>query len=239
MADWEDVNKHARRLQSQLDSKLNEYEIFVAKLGAPGSGGSPGSTSADNVDHDVLSADINRLLEQFAAVGQRVAAVGERVAAVGGGCKAVSSAECTQRSSSIQEAIAHFSKEFHRKQRIYRHNVNRSRLFGDLAVSSPENGGLRPRAGEQLVREQKSIYQSINIVDDLIGTASATSRSMEDQKTRLSNITREMNMVMTRFPALNQMITQISRHKNRDMIVLSIVIASCMAFTVVYKMTQR
>lgn len=213
--EWENLNKKARRLQSQLFNKLSTYEQI---------------DGGDDVDHEIQGYEIERLLSQLDAVANTMTVTFDGT-----------TSEWNQRMRIVREAHNSFSSDFYRQKKILRQTLARQELFGRRSHHDQHGGGsgqLRPRsAADQLMREQKSVYQSISIVDDLIGTASATHSALDEQKDRLSGTAKTLRLALNRFPVINQTVNSIARHKNRDMIVLSFVIAVCFFFTVVYKLT--
>lgn len=212
--DWEDLNKKARRLQSQLFNKLSAYEQIVGGNG---------------VDNELQEYEVERLLSQLDAVANTMSVT----------CKG-SRSELNERMRLIREAHTSFSSDFYRQKKNLHRTIARKELFGGHQSDHGDNSGgqLRPRsAADNLAREQRSVYQSINIVDDLIGSASATHSALDEQKDRLSGTTKALKHALARFPVINKTVNAISRHKNRDMIVLSLVIAVCLFFTVFYKMS--
>jgi len=89
--EWENLNKKARRLQSQLFNKLSTYEQI---------------DGGDDVDHEIQGYEIERLLSQLDAVANTMTVT----------CDGTTP-EWNQRMRIVREAHNSFSSDFYRQKK--------------------------------------------------------------------------------------------------------------------------
>jgi hypothetical protein len=111
--------------------------------------------------------------------------------------------------------------------------MQRRELFGEA-----RDNALRPRT-EQLLKERSSLHSSIEMTNALIGTARRAHSGLEDTREVLSGTSGRLGKVNSRFPALGEIIGQIQRSRQRDTIVLSLLVGVLMFVTFAYVLLRR
>ena len=108
--------------------------------------------------------------------------------------------------------------------------LQRQELFGNANGSS---NSLRPRT-ELLLREKNGLHTSIEMTDSLIGSARRARDQLGDTREVFGGVTQRVGKINHTLPGVGDVIGKIGRSKQRDMIVISILIASLMFFTLLY-----
>jgi Golgi SNAP receptor complex protein 1 len=118
---------------------------------------------------------------------------------------------------------------------IYTHKQQHSlnQLQQSINHRGGASSGMRPRA-EILLREKNALHSSLQLTDDTIEQALNARNRLNNQTTMFGQISGKIKDVGGRFPQVNNLITRIQRSKQRDMLVMACVIASCMCFTIFY-----
>lgn len=87
---------------------------------------------------------------------------------------------------------------------------------------------------EDLLEEQTSLIQSMRGTDDALEMAKSSHESALRQGARLRNARTGVLGIASEIPLVNSVITRIERLKKRDMIILSLTMAICMFFIILY-----
>lgn len=99
--------------------------------------------------------------------------------------------------------------------------------------SSSSTSGLRPRT-ELLLREQSSLGNSSRMADDAIAQVQAARANLQAQARTVMGAAGKLGTAAKKMPVINSLITSIGRKKKKDMIVIAVTLAVCMALMVMY-----
>jgi hypothetical protein len=94
-----------------------------------------------------------------------------------------------------------------------------------------------PNADEQkhLLRERGMVEDSLNQMDNLIGSISATRQQFGDQTDRLRGFTGVMGKVNAMFPGMDNLIGKIGTRKRMESLVLMATVAVCITVIIFVK----
>ena len=249
------VNKQARRLEGELEVKLQALAKLAAGLDAPpvyrvggaagggygggsgsGSGGAGGGFGAEQLAA-AKASEIEALLGRLSDVH------GEMAGALGGGGDARGHTLARHR-----DVLQEYAQEFRRLEAAAGAAArDRAELFSGAAMGGGGGGGSGGEgapllgvavhnASGALLRERTQIAASANYVDDMLAQAASVSRGLMDQRRVFDGVQDKLFAVGERFPAVNGLLNAIRRKKSRDALVLSAVVAGCTVFLVVYVM---
>lgn len=123
---------------------------------------------------------------------------------------------------------------------VYRDLVNReSTVYGSgskdhVAISS---GSTQSTATRLLLDEQEKYHRSNRLIDNHLSAASTIRSALRAQRVALRNATSGLNSLTSRFPRIKQLVGKIEWRQRKDSIVLGFVIACCIAFLLIYKLS--
>jgi len=132
--------------------------------------------------------------------------------------------------------IGHFKEEYSGLQRDFRkvgqrldHERNRNQLFtGDYSRN-------RNRDELQLlIKEQSSVNQSGRLASEIVGQARAGDNKLTDQERIIQRSRNFAKSAMNAIPQIKQLMTSIKRFKQRDMVITSCTIATCIILIFLY-----
>eukprot|EP00457_Paulinella_chromatophora_P011021 gb/GEZN01011144.1/.p1 GENE.gb/GEZN01011144.1/~~gb/GEZN01011144.1/.p1 ORF type:complete len:257 (-),score=33.34 gb/GEZN01011144.1/:411-1085(-) len=224
MAD--ELKTKARRLETSLNAKLAQFAALPDQLRrkATSSEGKKDDSSGDNpaVVAQTLAKELEEMLIQLSGIIDRM--------------------EASPDSSALQFMIQRYHSiakearaELYRTQTTLTQELQRQALFGDAAQSS---SSLRPRT-ETLLREKKQVEDCVRATDEAIAIAIETKNSLGSQGTTFVSIKDRVASIQSAFPRVGHLIAGITRHKNRDMLVMALVMSLCFFFTIVYVWTVK
>ena len=73
-----------------------------------------------------------------------------------------------------------------------------------------------------------------NALDDVIGQAQNVASSLMQQRRVFDGVNSKLTTLGSRFPVVNSLLTSIRRRKAKDTIVMSLVVALCLALMLLY-----
>ena len=125
-------------------------------------------------------------------------------------------------------------QEFKRLKSIHSSMQDRADLLGD--VESGSNAPLLPLSSNSsaILRERANIGGVNNALDDVIGQAQNVASSLMQQRRVFDGVNSKLTTLGSRFPVVNSLLTSIRRRKAKDTIVMSLVVALCLALMLLY-----
>lgn len=212
---WELLRKEARKLESEIDSKLASYAKYDKGLSYHTGSGSDGGSS------NIQAAEIDDLLSKLSRTNE------EMVSSISG------SDSRKHTLARHKDILQEYHQEFKRLKSIHSSMQDRADLLGgDIESGAP----LLPLSSNSsaLLRERGQIGSVNNALDDVIGQAQNVASSLMQQRRMFDGINSKLNMLGARFPAVNSLLTSIRRRKAKDTIVMSLVVAFCLVVMILY-----
>lgn len=226
---------------SSLQRSGNEEKSNAASAAASTSSSSNSSSSSKDKNpgisalveqFDGLQKDINALLKQLSEIHDSMSSH-IKAEQESGMATSDQAAYILHRGRQVfQDSLLDFRKQ----KECISNNLNKLQMFEGQTASSPVDG-MRGRT-DTLLKEKDGLQSSIRQIDDLVQQSVVSRESLDRQRSMFENVTGTLSSLAAKFPQVNNLIGKIKKHKHRDMIVLSAVIAFCMCFTVLYTMNK-
>ena len=192
-----------------------------------------GASSSHYSAADDVAREVESLLDQFSQlVGARMDACLAQSDEGGGRSGGVFARQ-------LRDSLQHDRAEFHRMRDSMRHRRERSELFGSLGGKPATGSGSGGDAQQHLLRERSSIRSSSSSASSVIEQAHETRRALKAQRSVFVAARGKLIDVGRAFPRVGNMIKLIKRSRNRDAIVLSLVIACCLFFLFWWSFLRR
>uniref|UniRef100_A0A5S6QHJ1 Golgi SNAP receptor complex member 1 n=1 Tax=Trichuris muris TaxID=70415 RepID=A0A5S6QHJ1_TRIMR len=238
VAQWEDLRKRARSLETDVDVKLLNLNKLGASLGdVRGSTiHQEGSFGLDSVSlsrntFEALSVDIQNLLDQLTNVNERM----EELLRDSVYARNPASTHTMQRH---REILQDYSHEFRRAQGNISGLLERELLMASsnagVCKINMGSDGLNNRRSDLFLKEHEHIKSSDRLLDDQIGLALSTKESLFGQRLDLKNISKKMNTLTKRYPAVHSLMQKIHMRKRRDAMIIAAVVSLCLIIMFIY-----
>ncbi len=212
------LRKEARKLESEIDSKLATYAKYDKGLSYVQPNG-PGSESV--LGSAVQAAEIEDLLSKLDRTNVEMVS---------------SAAGSDSRKHTIarhRDILQEYKQEFKRLKSIHSSMQDRAELLRDHDVESQTLLPLSTNSSA-ILRERANIGSVDNALDDVIGQAQSVASSLMQQRRMFDGINSKLNVLGARFPVVNSLLTSIRRRKAKDTIVMSLVVAFCLVVMIMY-----
>ncbi|KAK4800980.1 hypothetical protein SAY86_021467 [Trapa natans] len=218
---WDGLRKQARKLEAQLDEKMNSFRKLVSEK----------TSSKSDASENDLESDINGLLKQLEQVDSQMQAW-----VSSGGTEMVSHTLTRH-----QEILQDIRQEFYRLCSRLRARREHASLLEDFREYDRtkldlEEGGGSPE--QALLREHASISRSTGQMDSVISQAQATLGALVSQRSTFGGINLKLSNVSSRLPTVNSIISSIKRRKSMDTIILSLIASVCTFLIFIYWLTK-
>jgi Golgi SNAP receptor complex protein 1 len=214
----EEIRKDIKKLEQEIDNKLFTYSNFSEKIEQL-------TTEEENIISFEEGKDISPLayLEELEILIKKLVELNKKL---------------NESNTTISIIDHHRSKldDFLKEYKILKNNINqawkRVQLFKGrkLLDTSPEkNINI-----DNLIRERNSIHNSNIMVNDLLSQAQFTKDQLNEQTRTLMGTGLKVKGVGRQLPDLQSLMNKIKNKKNRNTVILSFVIASCIFFLLWY-----
>jgi Golgi SNAP receptor complex protein 1 len=227
--DWEDLRKQARQLENEIDAKLVSFSKlcsnYVAREHASHHLGIDSPPSPTSSSFDVMSIEIEKLLERLSDVNKRMT---DAIPALIGPTTAAT--HTLQRHHEISQD---YRREFERTKA----NIRNFKTREDLLMnnnSEVNSTGLSSRRQEYFSREMEQIKNSNKLIDENLEKAGEVKKALEYQRKYFMNITHKIKIMSNRFPLIINLLQRVRIKKRKDSLVLGFVIALCLILLLFY-----
>ncbi|KAG0258850.1 hypothetical protein BG011_003032 [Mortierella polycephala] len=247
-ASWDTLRKEVRQVEIEIGSKLTALSKHAVRTtsaqqgatGAPGGAGAgatggagAGATGAGQSTGvtgtwEELETNIENLLEKLSRL---VDAMSQHLDTQ------------TQTNGQVPLSMVHLlqkhrdilhdnTKEYRKTRQNVRAAKDHAQLLSSVQndINTFRNGGAAGggmSSSDHLLNERSRIDGSHLLADSALEQAYATRDDLDRQRTTLLSVNQRINNVATQLPGVGQLIGKIQTRKNRDNVVLSCVIGSC------------
>ena len=219
----------ARKLEGEIDGKLSAFAKTASGVSRDVS---DGLMAGDGVD--AQEGALESLLQRLTDVNAAMAG------AVSGGIAGGEARSYTL--ARHRDVLGEFTSEFKRVRDAVSTSRDRDALLGGASAtrggrsaSGLSTDGLSDSSQtELLMRERSTVHSSTSAVDDVIGAAQATAAALVSQRGIFGGIASNLSGVGSRFGVMHDVLAAIKRKRSKDTMVLSAVVAFCVAFTLIY-----
>lgn len=253
---WEELRREARKLEGELDQRLAAFSRLASSSNththsSSNSSHFRGNTSSslysssgngqsdDGASLEQKSAQIEKLLHKLADVNDQMDLA---VQNQGRGSNDVMMHTLARHRDILQE----FMQEFRRTRNAVVSASEHAQLLAGaraieegLAGDFSNDGQTEAEKQKMLLRERGGISSATNQVDDLVSQAQAQMQALSNQRSLFGDIGSKVGSVGARFPFMNTMINTIHRKKNKDNIILAVVVSCCTLFLLVYWVSKH
>ncbi|GBF90540.1 hypothetical protein Rsub_03536 [Raphidocelis subcapitata] len=225
---WEDLRREARRLEGELEVKLQALTKLVSSCDPSSYRARPDAAAAAppgaEAMADARAAEIQALLRRLANVNEEMGGV------VGGGVMGDARGHTLTRH---QDVLQEYMQEFRRLEASMGAARDRADLLG-AGEGAPLLGVQVHNATGALLRERTQLSGTTGHVDDMLAQAQSVTRSLLEQRRLFDGAGDKLAAVGERFPVIGGLLGAIQRKKNKDTLVLSGVIAGCTFLLILY-----
>lgn len=145
-----------------------------------------------------------------------------------GGGRGYSNSALLQR---YREILHDYSTEYKKINAQITHRRESAQLMAGMDGARGALGDSEP-----LLRERSAIQSSHRAIDSIMSQASETKESLRSQRDSFLSANSTLGQVAAKFPAANKLMSAIQSKKQRNNVILALVIAGCICFTLYYVM---
>ena len=208
-----DTRTRARRLESELDSKL----VQLSRL-------DDASQALTDARNQTLMQEIERLLADLAETND---AMSREAADAPGGA-------ATMHKLQRHREILHDLQSEFAKSKANLHAANeRSQLLSSVREDIREHRCAASRASDALLRERNAINASGRAADEILGQAAATRDQLAQQRGGFGSMSGKLKQLSSLAPQIGSLLGAISRRQKRDKIIIACVIGVCTAILII------
>lgn len=228
MPSWDELRKEARILESEIEARLDSYSKYAQSLlredlNNP-TNAAAAAVAASVVDPtstiDNHGVELKRLLQRLQKVKEDM------------------SRYIARQDSKDRDALLPILHQYEGKYNGYARDFKRSKLNVTEAMQQLLLGRNLGKEKEQLsakdalLRERATLHSSDRGLDSLMGQAHEAKNRLTSQNQALMRAMSTFGDIGANFPGINELMTKISRAKQRDVLVLGLVISICLCFLV-------
>ncbi|KAF9576932.1 hypothetical protein EC968_000057 [Mortierella alpina] len=231
---WDSLRKDVRQVEIEIESKLTALSKFAVRTpagqlgaGAGGAGvGNSGTSTA--VTNEELETNIEDLLEKLNRLVDAMSGQLDAQTRTNGQAP-LSMVHLLQKHRDI---LHDYTKEYRKTRQNVRSARDHAQLLNSVRddISTYKNGGVSGSglsASDHLLNERSRIDGSHLLADSALEQAYATKDDLDRQRSTLLSVNQRINNVATQLPSVGELIGKIQSRKNRDNVILSCVIGSC------------
>lgn len=212
---WDDFRKKAKKLEGELDVKLASF----AKLCLTYDGrGNP--QTEDRIATKLQ--DLDSLLQQLEQTNEEMRS-------------SISETDSRAHTVSRHRDILHeYIQETDRLKSSVSRTRSQANVMNESSEVAPLMGVQIQGASGTLLRERATLHSASVGIDEVIDQASTISDNLKSQGSVFHRMSDRLMEVGMKYPVVNGLLRSISRRKSRDTIILSLVVAGCLAFVIIY-----
>ncbi|RSH86556.1 uncharacterized protein EHS24_004825 [Apiotrichum porosum] len=238
MTSWDNARRHARALESALDTKLASYSRLAADI-AGGVGSRAGGSGGGGPSRDVLDAEegvggyklVEEEIEEL--LGKLEQAIEDLTALINSPSQPPS-ASMQNAAQRHRENLDDYRRDFTRVRSNIDAAVQRSNLLGSVRKDINDYKTALSSQTDALLADRGRIDSSHRMMDDTLNQAYATREDFAQQRSMLASIESRMGRVVAQMPGINSLISMISSRRRRDTYILGGVVAFCVLLLLAY-----
>eukprot|EP01102_Stenamoeba_stenopodia_P001533 TRINITY_DN11330_c0_g1_i1.p1 TRINITY_DN11330_c0_g1~~TRINITY_DN11330_c0_g1_i1.p1 ORF type:complete len:285 (+),score=64.35 TRINITY_DN11330_c0_g1_i1:238-1092(+) len=231
MPTWDELRKEARILESEIDARLDSYSKYAQSLlredlNNP-TNAAAAAVAASVVDPNLSISTIDNHGVELKRLLQRLLKVKEDM-----------SRHIARQDSKDRDALLPILHQYEGKYNAYARDFKRSKLHVTEAMQQLLLGRSMGKEKEQLaakdalLRERTTLHNSERGLDSLMGQAYEAKQRVSSQNQALMRAMSTFGDIGANFPGINEVLGKISKAKQRDVLVLGLVISICLCFLV-------
>lgn len=223
---WEELGSEARQLESDIDAKL----VAFSKLGRDATRSSGSGAKEPLLSEDTegtftsMSLELQQLLSRLSGLNDSMEGViGERPSA--------SVQRTVQRHGAL---LNERQQEFTKTKRSIRDTLNKTELLSSVQSNISSFRTSEAKRQDMLMKENQHTLNSMRHADETISIAMAAKEALHKQRDMFSGVSSKMGDIAKKVPVLNNLMQKIQYRKNRDKVILGLVVSACSCFLIWY-----
>ncbi|WVF68479.1 hypothetical protein IAT40_003246 [Kwoniella sp. CBS 6097] len=235
---WDNARRHARALETALDSKLSTYSKLAATIARGGNNsGAGGSKDALSLEEEGDGVGGYKLVEE--EIEELLVKLEQAIDDLSNLINHPSQPP----SSSMQHAaqrhrdnLDDYRRDFVRTRSNVEQSIRRSNLLGSVRkdINDYKVSQSSQSQTDALLQDRGRIDSSHRMMDDTLNQAYATREDFAQQRTLLASIDSRMGGVLSQMPGINSLITMIRTRRRRDSIIMGCVVGFCVILLLGY-----
>ncbi|OCF73233.1 golgi snare protein [Kwoniella mangroviensis CBS 8886] len=229
---WDNARRHARALETALDSKLSTYSKLAATIarqgGSTSSSGAGLEEDGDGVGgYKLVEEEIEELL------GKLEQAIDDLSTLINSPSQPPS-ASMQHAAQRHRDNMDDYRRDFLRTRGNVEQSIRRSNLLGSVRKDINDYKSATNSQTDALLQDRSRIDSSHRMMDDTLNQAYATREDFAQQRSLLASIDSRMGGVLSQMPGINSLITAIRTRRRRDTLILGCVVGFCMILLLGY-----
>ncbi|WVW86958.1 hypothetical protein I302_109014 [Kwoniella bestiolae CBS 10118] len=230
---WDNARRHARALETALDSKLSTYSKLAATIARQGGAGSSSAEAGAEEDGDgiggykLVEEEIEELL------GKLEQAIDDLSALINSPSQPPS-ASMQHAAQRHRDNLDDYRRDFLRTRGNVEQSIRRSNLLGSVRKDINDYKSATNSQTDALLQDRGRIDSSHRMMDDTLNQAYATREDFAQQRSLLASIDSRMGGVLSQMPGINSLITAIRTRRRRDTLIIGCVVGVCMILLLGY-----
>ncbi|CED82245.1 28 kda golgi snare protein [Phaffia rhodozyma] len=222
---YDNLRRHARALETALDSKLTAYSKVASTISSTGLV----SRNKDELSLQEEGEGIGgwRLAEE--EVEELVGKLSETLDQLSEWLNDPAVTPSTSQLHAVQrhrEVLADYRRDFTQTKNNIQHTLNSQNLLGSVRKDINAYKTARSSTADALLNERNTIDSSHRMTDDILEQAYATRSDFASQRTSLNGINSRMGSTLNTLPGMNTLLGLIQSKRRRDSIILGCVIGT-------------
>lgn len=218
---WESIKKNLRSLESSLYSELLQYQTIT-------------TTINNNHTHHNTSS-IHTLEQQIEGGLSRMSELCDSLYTLLNTSDASLHTSLQYAHNRYIGVLNDFNNDYKKhKQRLQQSSTRQQLLNNSSSVRVGSSSSIYNINDDQLMNESTGLHRSLQITDSLLGAADDTHQSLHRQQSTLNTSRFKLSSLNTTFPSINKLMSRITLYKHRDNIILAVLVASLIVFTLWY-----
>ena len=238
--EWDQLRREATKLERQLEDRVAKFQLLNANSSLDPELGYHSSNSASAVSNinnsynsnlngndgdegaSVLASDIERTMSALTDLNERMGSISKRTG----------SSQQALLVKRYREILYEYNNDYQKAAQALQRRRESSNLFSGArsAMRNHDNDS----ATEHLLRERNAINNSLKSAGSVLAQASEIRSDLRTQRASLGSTMGYLQGIATNVPGLNHVMDAIRKKRNRDDVILSGVIATCILFTLWY-----
>ncbi|KAK8818361.1 hypothetical protein WA556_006181, partial [Blastocystis sp. ATCC 50177/Nand II] len=211
---WNRKLSDARALEGRIQQSLQDLTRFISQLD---------NKSVDNETQtscgQIITDELESLLQQYKSMVEELTTISETA-------NDSTASMIVKRQKSVYRD---FYREFNRQHENMQVKLERMSLLRQSAIRSitKEESEM-----QQLLKERASARSSLQMADRFIEQAAESHSNLLEQGRRLEAGKGRILSVSSRFPLANDLLNRIADRRNRENVIVAVVIACCIIFCI-------
>mmetsp|Transcript_20066 Transcript_20066/g.50769 ORF Transcript_20066/g.50769 Transcript_20066/m.50769 type:complete len:225 (-) Transcript_20066:35-709(-) len=214
MHQWEELRRRARQMESDIDTKLIQFNKLAV------------SPSSEDNGASALCTELESLLMQLSETNEHMVRFSQ-------GLSPGEAARPGQVLQRHRELLHEYDREFRKIRSNITEQRERDELLGSVRADIGEYRTAASQRMESLVRERGSAQGSLRTTEQILAGAAATYDSLRSQRGLYGNISTKLAVFRSKLPSIDSLLGRIQRRRKVESMILAGVVSVC-AIVVLY-----